>query len=100
MDIVKMPSKSPRSFCLDLVLCTLLGSALWAQAPAQRVTASQGVPSSAREGAASTQTPPLSQERTISPEEATELFKSVDEILEYASQDTKLPIKAVVKRRL
>ncbi|HUM04776.1 MAG TPA: hypothetical protein VLT90_04905 [Terriglobales bacterium] len=39
-------------------------------------------------------------EKTISPAEAKELFKSVDEILEFASQDTKLPIKEKIKRRL
>jgi hypothetical protein len=50
----------------------------------------------AGEGARATQEP----EKIISPEEAKELFKSVDEILEFASQDTKLPIKEEVKRRL
>ena len=51
----------------------------------------------AGEGARAKQAPP---EKIISPQEAKELFKSVDEILEFASQDTKLPIKAEVKRRL
>jgi hypothetical protein len=39
-------------------------------------------------------------ETTISPKEAKELFRSVDEILEFASHDTDLPIKHKVKRRL
>jgi hypothetical protein len=43
---------------------------------------------------------PATPEKTISPQEAKELFKQVDEILEFASQDTKLPIKHEVKRRL
>ncbi len=51
----------------------------------------------AGEGARAPQATP---EKTISPQEARELFKSVDEILEFASQDTKLPIKGEVKRRL
>jgi hypothetical protein len=43
---------------------------------------------------------PPSPETTISSKEAKELFRSVDEILEFASQDTGLPIKHKVKRRL
>jgi len=39
-------------------------------------------------------------EQRISPEEAAELFKSVDEILQFASKDTGLPIKTPVKREL
>ncbi len=43
---------------------------------------------------------PASPESTISSKEAKELFRSVDEILQFASQDTELPIKHKVKRRL
>jgi len=43
---------------------------------------------------------PPSAETTVSPKEAKELFRSVDEILQFASQDTDLPIKHKVKRRL
>jgi hypothetical protein len=39
-------------------------------------------------------------EQRISPEEAAELFKSVDEILQFVSKDTGLPIKTPVKREL
>jgi hypothetical protein len=39
-------------------------------------------------------------ERQISPQEAEELFRSVDEILQFASKDTDLPIRRQVKRRL
>jgi hypothetical protein len=39
-------------------------------------------------------------ENTISPKEAKKLFRSVDEILQFASDDTGLPIKHKVKRRL
>ena len=52
------------------------------------------------------QTPPAqtpagaAPETTVSPKEAKELFRSVDEILQFASQDTGLPIKHKVKRRL
>ena len=40
------------------------------------------------------------QETIVSPKEAKELFRSVDEILKFASDDTSLPIKHGVKRRL
>lgn len=39
-------------------------------------------------------------EQTIPPKEAQELLRSVDEILQFASRDTALPIKGEVKRRL
>lgn len=48
---------------------------------------------------APTQNPP-SAEATVSSKEAKELFRSVDEILQFASQDTGLPIKHKVKRKL
>ena len=43
---------------------------------------------------------PQAQEHEISPAEAQQLFRSVDDILKFASQDTGLPIKHTVKRRL
>jgi hypothetical protein len=39
-------------------------------------------------------------EKKISPKEAQELFHDIDDILKFASQDTNLPIKHEVKRRL
>jgi hypothetical protein len=72
-----------------VLLAFFLALPVWAQsAPEQKA---------AGEAPRATQTP---SEKTISPEEGKELFKSVDEILEFASRDTKLPIKEVVKRRL
>src|SRR5712692_1058180 len=53
----------------------------------------------AGEGARSKQDQ-AAQEQKISPREAEELFHSVDEILQFASKDTALPIKHEVKRRL
>ena len=56
------------------------------------------------EGARATQTTPQptspEAEQKISPKEAEELFRSVDEILQFASKDTSLPIKQPVKRTL
>jgi hypothetical protein len=43
---------------------------------------------------------PAQAEPKISPQEAEELFRSVDQILQFASTDTGLPIKHEVKRRL
>ena len=51
-------------------------------------------------GNASAAKPPAPAENKISPEQAKELFRSVDEILAFASADTALPIKHQVKRRL
>lgn len=55
----------------------------------------------AGEGARATQ-PSKTQapEKTISPQEAKELFQSVDELLKFASDDTGLPIKHEIKRKL
>jgi hypothetical protein len=39
-------------------------------------------------------------EQKISPKEAEELFQDVDQILQFASKDTALPVKKKVKRRL
>ena len=43
---------------------------------------------------------PSTPETIVSPKEAKELFSSVDEILKFASEDTELPIKHKVKRKL
>jgi len=46
-------------------------------------------------------TPPTNPEtQKITPQQAEELFRSVDEILRFSSQDSGLPIKHEVKRRL
>jgi hypothetical protein len=55
----------------------------------------------AGEGARATQhTTPQETEQKISAKEAEELFRSVDEILQFASKETSLPIKEPVKRTL
>jgi hypothetical protein len=43
---------------------------------------------------------PVEKEHKITPAEAKELFQSVDDILHFASEDTGLPIKREVKRRI
>src|SRR6202049_1888771 len=43
---------------------------------------------------------PATEEQKISPQEAEKLFRSVDEILQFASKDTLFPIKREAKRHL
>ena len=78
---------------------------LWAQSPqptSAQPPQSQEAGKSAGESPAATQATPaqLTTEQKISPEEAKELFREVDEILKFSSQDSDLPIKHEVKRRL
>jgi hypothetical protein len=77
---------------LMLLAGTLLGQAASGSAASQAQN-SQGQ-NPAGKGARAT------QEATVSSKEAKELFRSVDEILKFASDDTGLPIKHEVKRRL
>lgn len=48
----------------------------------------------------SPQKPPVATESKVTPEQAAELFRSVDEILAFASKTTRLPILHPVKREL
>src|ERR1700684_876556 len=83
----------------------LLLSALWtwAQAPAppsqKDATSTPGAsqPQQDQKAPAADATTP---EQKISPKEAEELFHDVDQILQFASKDTGLPIQKEVKRRL
>jgi hypothetical protein len=89
-------------------LVLLLASLVWAQEPAAQPPAQQPPASAAAPAAASPQTPagesPAATqpqpEQKISAKEAEELFRSVDEILKFASKDSGLPIKQEVKRKL
>src|SRR5216683_2382193 len=75
-----------------LMLIVLVAGFGYAQKrAAQQVPPPQAPPASAGESSAETK---------ISPQEAQELFRSVDEILKFASTDTGLPIHHEVKRRL
>lgn len=55
----------------------------------------QGTPSPNR-----VEVEPVEKDHQITPEEAKELFRSVDEVLRFASKDTGLPIKKKVKRTI
>jgi hypothetical protein len=64
--------------------------------PANQQKPDQGTPGSEQNTTAGK----ANQEQKISPKEAEELFRSVDEILHFASTDSGLPIKHEVKRQL
>ncbi len=96
--------------CLVAGLVLLVSAAMWAQAPGQQTQsavpqppkadsqaggAEQSVPSQDQKHASDASAP-----QKISPKQAEELFRSVDEILKFASQDTELPIRKPVKRQL
>jgi hypothetical protein len=83
--------KSCRRFA-ELALLILLAGLLWGQAASGNAASQDQTP--ARGGARTT------PESTISSKQGKELFRSVDEILKFASNDTGLPIKHEVKRRL
>ena len=63
-------------------------------------TASQSAPAQKPPAGNDKSQPSEEPQTKITPEEAQELFRSVDEILNFASKDTKLPIKNPVKRAL
>ncbi|MGC2197865.1 MAG: hypothetical protein WA628_24560, partial [Terriglobales bacterium] len=89
---------------------TSAGAEQQGQSPAATPSAQQQIPAKstgpspsepARPPGANTQSPrPDDVEEKISPQAAEELFRSVDEILKFASKDTSLPIHEEVKRRL
>jgi len=54
-------------------------------------TSPQTAQSPAGDAARATQTPLAAPETIVSPQEAKELFRSVDEILQFVSKDTGLP---------
>ena len=94
MDNFTAVAKKLQTGVRGFALFVLLAGTLWGQGSAD-VASQEQAP--AGEGARATQATP---ESTMSSKEAKELFRSVDEILQFASQDTGLPIKHEVKRRL
>jgi hypothetical protein len=95
--------KYPASILRSVLLFLLLSACGWAQAGQGQGQGEEKQKTAAESPAAtqSAQTPPAAvEEKKISPEEAEKLFRSVDEILQFASKDTLFPIKHEVKRRL
>src|ERR1035438_2191298 len=94
MDNFVFVAKKCRNWFGQLVLIALLVATVSAQASsASSDDPPDGEAQAPQAAAASTET-------TISSKEAKALFRSVDEILQFASQDTGLPIEHEVKRRL
>lgn len=91
LDFHKFRFQLQRCLC-GLALLVLLASTFWGQASNSADAPAQDKPSASDSAA----TP----ETTISPKEAKELFRSVDKILDFVSQDTGLPIDHKVKRKL
>ncbi len=94
--------RSTRLLCLVVLLLAGLlcpaqtGAGAQAQ-PQASPPSQQAAPVKPPKGAASET---AASEARISPQKAEELFRSVDEILAFASKDTGLPIKGKVKRKL
>jgi hypothetical protein len=100
MENVKVVAERFQSWFRGLALLVLFAAVLSGQgATGSAASKDQASPTAtpAGEGARATQ---ATQETVVSPKEAKELFRSVDEILQFASQDTGLPILHKVKRRL
>jgi len=70
---------------LAVLLCMAAGTAAWAQAPS-----APPAPAQAQE----------KSDTHITPEQARQLFSLVDELLKFSSQETGLPIKSDVKRKI
>ena len=109
-----MDIKADCSGVLQLLLAVVLGAAMWmplpaiaqdappADKPAQagQTPATQDLPKPIPPPAQPTKEEPPKEEVKITPRQAEELFHSVDEILEFDSKQTGLPIKKTVKRKL
>ncbi|MGB7189893.1 MAG: hypothetical protein WBD10_07145 [Acidobacteriaceae bacterium] len=94
-----MRTRGTRRFAAWLWIATLtmaLGAGqTWAQAGAQSPQTAPAQPQTAPAGPQTSK-----QEKHITPAQAKDLFASVDTILQFASDDSKLPIEHKVKRRL
>jgi hypothetical protein len=86
-----------RAFIMSALLClaTMFAPAQSRPAPAP------STPDSAQDsGQDSSEAPGKKPEKHITPDEAKELFALVDQLLQFSSQETGLPIKSTVKRRM
>ena len=83
-----------------LSLATIFAAAQSQPAPAPSSPPAQSPDSAQDSGQDSSQAPEKKPEKHITPDEAKELFALVDQLLQFSSQETGLPIKDTVKRRL
>lgn len=104
------PLPSPRSWSLTFIvlLLALLAATSAGQGPepsAEQLQPVPGIGATVQEQPAPAPSPqdqatPAEPQKPITKAQAKELFRSVDEILQFVSQDTGLPIKHKVKRKL
>jgi len=88
---------------LGVLLAGVLAAALWTASASGQEHQPQNAPaqsSASQEQSKPEQEEPPKEEIKITPRQAEELFHSVDEILEFDSKQTGLPIKHEVKRKL
>ncbi len=88
---------------LALLWVVLLAVAAFGQQPSTEVSPGPGTSPASPNAQAPEPVPApknTEPEKKISPQEAQALFRSVDEILQFVSRDTGLPIKHSVKRKL
>src|ERR1700733_6402740 len=100
MDPMTELKKLYRKLGCVLAFAGLLLLSTWAQTPVpptQKDTPPTSQPQQDQKAPSADASAP---EQKISPKEAEELFHDVDQILQFASKDTGLPIKKEVKRRL
>src|SRR5579862_3345113 len=105
MNTVEMCSRVVRGWLLSFVLAAAACLPLSAQNPQdQAAQPSQSAPSQSQQEptkpAPPTGEPPQQGDVKITPRQAEELFHSVDEILQFDSKQTGLPIRHEVKRKL
>ena len=84
---------------LAIVLCVAVAVVSGAQQPSQQQSAPEAQQSPPAQPGPP-QTPEGGPETHITPDQARQLFASVDEIMNFASGETGLPIKSTVKREL
>jgi hypothetical protein len=91
----------PPTVCLGLLLVLGVCAASSQNPSGESSPAAPNQKSTAESPSSGPGTPaPAATEKKISPQEAGELFREVDQILKFSSTDTDLPIKHEVKRRL
>jgi len=94
-----------RLVCLALLLSALVTAQAGSAQQNETTTPVPQAPSQSAQPSPSGKAAPAessaeAEEQKISPQEAEQLFRDVDEILKFASKDTDLPIKSQVKRKL
>ena len=99
--VVRFDKRACLAFVFLALVLFLGGSLIAAQTPSQSAPAQKPpAPAPLAPNDDQKAQPPEEPHTKITPEQAQELFRSVDEILNFVSKDTKLAIKTPVKREL